>query len=287
MVATSVLAQEASSSSAVIIQFAILLLIPIALYSLIVRPQRRRTAVRRNRETSMAVGDEVITDAGLYGVVSGHDGDKLWLEIANDVQIRVARSSVRAWVDDNGDEAGEEVDVMGKRPTKDSTGINGASSGLVADPPASKHSVPPSPVSPSQGSNVDQSHEEIARFTGRLSEIGEMVRELESARVVSDDVPEWQLVVALVNDAEKKLDELYFDQSAIRRWNGNPLTKVMPEKFMALALSGASSPLYWFAKADSKCTPLIFAEVTRKAEGYFRLKYTSMPALEDFPFRNC
>ncbi|QRN79389.1 MAG: preprotein translocase subunit YajC, partial [Nocardiopsis sp. BM-2018] len=44
------------------------------------------------------IGDEVITTSGMYGFITGVDGDKFWLEIDDDVQIRVARAAVQARV---------------------------------------------------------------------------------------------------------------------------------------------------------------------------------------------
>ena len=51
-------------------------------------------------------GDEVITTSGLYGFITGFDGDIVWLEIDDNVQIRVARQAVARMVDTSGAPAG-------------------------------------------------------------------------------------------------------------------------------------------------------------------------------------
>ena len=46
-----------------------------------------------------------MTNSGIYGFVTGVDGDKFWLEIDDDVQIRIARAAIQGRV--NSDAAGE------------------------------------------------------------------------------------------------------------------------------------------------------------------------------------
>ncbi len=94
---TSLLAQESSSGggSGAIIQLGILLLIPFAMYFFLIRPQRRRVREQQDLQRSIQVGDEVVTTSGVYGVITGEDGDsRFWLEIDDDVQIRIARAAI-------------------------------------------------------------------------------------------------------------------------------------------------------------------------------------------------
>ncbi len=90
---TTLLAQDSGSGggSGAIIQLGILLLIPFAMYFFMIRPQRRRIREQQDLQRSIEVGDEVITTSGVYGVITGEDGDsRFWLEIDDDVQIRIA-----------------------------------------------------------------------------------------------------------------------------------------------------------------------------------------------------
>jgi preprotein translocase subunit YajC len=94
---TALIAQESNSGggSGAIIQLGILLLIPFAMYFFMIRPQRRRMREQQELQRSIQVGDEVITTSGVYGIITGEDGDsRFWLEIDDDVQIRIARAAI-------------------------------------------------------------------------------------------------------------------------------------------------------------------------------------------------
>jgi preprotein translocase subunit YajC len=106
---TSLIAQESSSGggSGAIIQLGILLLIPFAMYFFMIRPQRRRMREQQELQRSIQVGDEVITTSGVYGIITGEDGDsRFWLEIDDDVQIRIARAAISGKAS-TGDDAGD------------------------------------------------------------------------------------------------------------------------------------------------------------------------------------
>jgi preprotein translocase subunit YajC len=93
---TALIAQESNSGgSGAIIQLGILLLIPFAMYFFMIRPQRRRMRETQELQRSIQVGDEVITTSGVYGIITGLDGpNRFWLEIDDDVQIRIARAAI-------------------------------------------------------------------------------------------------------------------------------------------------------------------------------------------------
>lgn len=77
----------------------IFMLIPVAMYFLLIRPQRRRQREAASLQSSIEVGDEVMTTSGLYGFVTGFEGDLAWLEIDDNVQIRIARQAIQRKVD--------------------------------------------------------------------------------------------------------------------------------------------------------------------------------------------
>ena len=85
---------------AAILQFGFLLLIPVAMYFLLIRPQRKRMRDQQQLQSSLEVGDDVITTSGVYGTITGEDGPgRFWLEIDDDVQIRIARAAIQGKVD--------------------------------------------------------------------------------------------------------------------------------------------------------------------------------------------
>jgi preprotein translocase subunit YajC len=77
----------------------------ILFWVLIVLPQRRRRQKQLAMLTQLAVGDEVITAGGLYGSVREVADDHVFLEIAPETRVRVAKGSVAARVEPDADSA--------------------------------------------------------------------------------------------------------------------------------------------------------------------------------------
>ena len=94
MYMTLLAASSSSSSGSPIVALLPFILIAVAMYFLLIRPQRRRMAEQRNLASAVQEGDEVMTTAGIYGFVTAIDGDVIWLDIADGVDIRIARQAV-------------------------------------------------------------------------------------------------------------------------------------------------------------------------------------------------
>ena len=95
---TPVLLEATNSSGGSAISLLILPLMMVGMYFLLIRPQRRRMKVQASMQTSLGEGDEIITTSGMYGFITGFDGDVVWLEVDN-IQIRVARAAIQRKVD--------------------------------------------------------------------------------------------------------------------------------------------------------------------------------------------
>jgi len=91
--------EDDTGGGGAIIQLGVLLLIPLAMYFLMIRPQRRRMRDQASMQSQLSVGDEIITTAGIYGFITGFDDDRVWIEIDDDVQVRVARAAIQGKVD--------------------------------------------------------------------------------------------------------------------------------------------------------------------------------------------
>ena len=101
----ALIAQEESSGSP--FSFLVLLLLPLLMYFLLIRPQRKRMKQQAALQSEITTGDEVITSSGIYGFISAVEDDFFWLEIDDDVQIRIAKAAVQGKVavkDDADDE---------------------------------------------------------------------------------------------------------------------------------------------------------------------------------------
>jgi preprotein translocase subunit YajC len=97
MHAMSIVAASGGGSS--IVSFLFLPLIFVAMYFLMIRPQRRKQRDAVQLQKAIEVGDEIMTTSGVYGFVTGFDGDIAWLEVDDNVQIRVARAAIQRRVD--------------------------------------------------------------------------------------------------------------------------------------------------------------------------------------------
>ncbi len=74
--------------------FVILIGFGLAMYLILFLPQQRRAKQHRELLASLVEGDEVVTNSGIYGFVNAVDGEILWLDVADGVELRMTRSSV-------------------------------------------------------------------------------------------------------------------------------------------------------------------------------------------------
>jgi preprotein translocase subunit YajC len=93
-------------------------IIGVAMYFLMIRPQRRKLKAQQSLQSSIEIGDEVMTTSGVYGFVTGFEGDIAWLEIDDNVQIRIARQALQRKVDTAKGESAVPVDDGSGRSTK-------------------------------------------------------------------------------------------------------------------------------------------------------------------------
>jgi len=63
-------------------------------YFLLYRPQKNEQKRRQAMLDSLKVGYEVVTIGGIYGVITALDEKSVRLKIANQVEIKVARSAI-------------------------------------------------------------------------------------------------------------------------------------------------------------------------------------------------
>ena len=93
LIATALIAATKSSGSSL---FSILVLVlPLgALFYLMIVPQRKQRAKQAEFMSKLAVGDEVITTGGIYGVINDLEDGIAHLEVDTDVVIRVAVSAL-------------------------------------------------------------------------------------------------------------------------------------------------------------------------------------------------
>jgi preprotein translocase subunit YajC len=102
--ATNAYAASSGSSSGAggwqseIWSFAPLIAIVVIFYLLVILPQQKRTKDHKKMVDALKVGDEVVTNGGIYGIVSGIADQVFTLEIAKDVKIKIAKNTIAAKV---------------------------------------------------------------------------------------------------------------------------------------------------------------------------------------------
>jgi preprotein translocase subunit YajC len=114
----SILAADTKSNGNPLVSFFPIVLIGVAMYFLMIRPQRRKMKAQASLQSSIEIGDEVMTTSGVYGFVAGFEGEIAWLEIDDNVQIRIARQALQRKVDTAKGETATPVDDGSGRSTK-------------------------------------------------------------------------------------------------------------------------------------------------------------------------
>ncbi len=77
-------------------QFVPIAVIMFVFYFFLIRPQAKKQKELKDFLTTLKVGDQVITQSGILGKISGINDHIINLEIANNVQIKILKSQVLA-----------------------------------------------------------------------------------------------------------------------------------------------------------------------------------------------
>ncbi|MDH5634122.1 MAG: preprotein translocase subunit YajC [Gammaproteobacteria bacterium] len=65
-------------------------------YFILIRPQQKRAKEHRALVESLAKGDEVVTNGGMLGKITGLSDNFVSVEVANGVEIKIQRSAIHA-----------------------------------------------------------------------------------------------------------------------------------------------------------------------------------------------
>jgi len=75
-------------------QFVPLILIFVVFYFLLIRPQQKKAKEHQAYLNDLKKGEKVITSGGIHGRITGITDSTVTLEIADNVRIKVTRSSI-------------------------------------------------------------------------------------------------------------------------------------------------------------------------------------------------
>jgi len=76
------------------LSFLPIILIFVIFYFLLIRPQQKRAKEHRNLLSNLKEGDEVLTNGGIYGKITGIKDDKITVEISDKVRVKVSRGHI-------------------------------------------------------------------------------------------------------------------------------------------------------------------------------------------------
>src|ERR1700722_3783467 len=89
-----------------------ILLIPLALYFLMIRPQRQRVQAQRNLVSALTPGDRVVTAGGMLGTLVAVNGDTASVEVAHGVGIDLLLQATSRGIDPGGGGGQAYVDLV-------------------------------------------------------------------------------------------------------------------------------------------------------------------------------
>lgn len=88
--------EAAATTAPAWMQFVPIAVIMFVFYFFLIRPQAKKQAEQKNFLTTLKAGDQVITQSGILGKISGLNENIVNLEIANGVQIKILKGQVLA-----------------------------------------------------------------------------------------------------------------------------------------------------------------------------------------------
>jgi preprotein translocase subunit YajC len=84
-----------------VFQYLFILVLLALVWLMLIRPQRRRQQEAQRLVESIGVGKEIVTAGGLYGTVTAIEDDEVRVEIADGVEVRVAKRAVAGVVSED------------------------------------------------------------------------------------------------------------------------------------------------------------------------------------------
>jgi preprotein translocase subunit YajC len=87
-----------------------ILVLLVLMWFMLIRPQRRRQLESQRLLESLSVGKEIVTAGGLYGTITALEDDEARVEIADGVEVRVAKRAIAGVLSE--DEEPEEAEEL-------------------------------------------------------------------------------------------------------------------------------------------------------------------------------
>jgi preprotein translocase subunit YajC len=75
-----------------------MVLVFVAMWFLIIAPQRKKMKEHDKMVSALKPGDEIVTSGGLYGTIQQVQGDRLVIKISDNVRVELAKGFISAKV---------------------------------------------------------------------------------------------------------------------------------------------------------------------------------------------
>jgi len=85
---------QSAGTSAAIVQFLPILAIGLVFYFLVIAPANKQRRKTQEMLSSLKKGDRAVTTGGIYGTIQGVEAEVVYLKIAENVKVKVARSAI-------------------------------------------------------------------------------------------------------------------------------------------------------------------------------------------------
>ena len=89
-----------SSLSALLMNFLPIAAIFLVFYFLVIAPANKQRRKTQEMLSSLKKGDQVVTSGGIYGTIQSVEPDVVYLKIAENIKVKVARSAVTGLTSD-------------------------------------------------------------------------------------------------------------------------------------------------------------------------------------------
>jgi preprotein translocase subunit YajC len=90
----------------------VMALVLVVLYVVTIRPQRQRQMAQQSMIERAGVGDDVLTNGGIYGTITEAEGDDIVVEIAEGLNVHMTRRGIAAVLPPEEDEVDEEDELV-------------------------------------------------------------------------------------------------------------------------------------------------------------------------------
>lgn len=86
--------QSTGGGAAAIANFLPIIAIGLVFYFLVLAPASKQRKKQQEMLSTLKKGDQVLTSGGIYGTIQGVEPDAVYLRIADNVKVKVARSAI-------------------------------------------------------------------------------------------------------------------------------------------------------------------------------------------------